>query len=47
MDTPEHRVLTTVVGSYPTPAWLVQCPSEQALTEPGCVRTLTTDSAPI
>jgi hypothetical protein len=25
------RILTTVVGSYPVPDWLVACPSEQAL----------------
>jgi 5-methyltetrahydropteroyltriglutamate--homocysteine methyltransferase len=25
------RILTTVVGSYPIPDWLVACPSEQAL----------------
>jgi len=29
----ENRVLTTVVGSYPTPQWLVQCPSQQALAD--------------
>jgi 5-methyltetrahydropteroyltriglutamate--homocysteine methyltransferase len=27
------RILTTVVGSYPVPDWLVACPSEQALTD--------------
>jgi 5-methyltetrahydropteroyltriglutamate--homocysteine methyltransferase len=31
MDTPQPRILTTVVGSYPVPDWLVALPSEQAL----------------
>ena len=33
MNAPTAGVLTTVVGSYPAPAWLVQCPSEQALAD--------------
>jgi 5-methyltetrahydropteroyltriglutamate--homocysteine methyltransferase len=33
MSTDRHRILTTVVGSYPAPGWLVQCPSEQALVD--------------
>ena len=28
-----HRILTTVVGSYPIPDWLAALPSEQALTD--------------
>jgi 5-methyltetrahydropteroyltriglutamate--homocysteine methyltransferase len=31
MDTPQARIKTTVVGSYPVPDWLVALPSEQAL----------------
>jgi 5-methyltetrahydropteroyltriglutamate--homocysteine methyltransferase len=31
MDTPQPRIRTTVVGSYPIPDWLVALPSEQAL----------------
>lgn len=27
----EPRILTTTVGSYPPPAWLVHCPNEQAI----------------
>ena len=27
------RIQTTVVGSYPAPDWLIQCPSEQALAD--------------
>jgi 5-methyltetrahydropteroyltriglutamate--homocysteine methyltransferase len=29
----EHRIKTTVVGSYPVPEWLVASPSEQALVD--------------
>ncbi|MBT4046010.1 MAG: cobalamin-independent methionine synthase II family protein [Rhodospirillaceae bacterium] len=28
-----HKIKTTVVGSYPVPAWLAAAPSEQALTD--------------
>jgi len=28
-----HKIKTTVVGSYPVPAWLSAAPSEQALTD--------------
>ncbi len=33
MTTSAPRILTTVVGSYPVPDWLVASPSEQALTD--------------
>jgi 5-methyltetrahydropteroyltriglutamate--homocysteine methyltransferase len=31
--TAEHRIKTTVVGSYPVPEWLIALPSEQALVD--------------
>src|SRR6266513_2732261 len=34
MNSPQAaRILTTVVGSYPVPDWLMALPSEQALTD--------------
>ena len=33
MDVDNPRIRTTVVGSYPVPDWLIQCPSEQALAD--------------
>lgn len=30
---PAPRILTTVVGSYPTPDWLIAAPTDQALTD--------------
>lgn len=33
MTASEPRIKTTVVGSYPIPAWLVAAPTEQALTD--------------
>jgi 5-methyltetrahydropteroyltriglutamate--homocysteine methyltransferase len=33
MSEPPPRILTTVVGSYPVPDWLVALPSEQALAD--------------
>ena len=33
MNVESPRIQTTVVGSYPAPDWLIQCPSEQALAD--------------
>ena len=33
MESDSPRIRTTVVGSYPAPDWLIQCPSEQALAD--------------
>ncbi|MDE0717797.1 MAG: hypothetical protein OXH64_07665, partial [Rhodospirillaceae bacterium] len=33
MEAGRPRIGTTVVGSYPAPDWLIQCPSEQALAD--------------
>ena len=33
MENDSSRIGTTVVGSYPAPDWLIQCPSEQALAD--------------
>lgn len=33
MEADSPRIGTTVVGSYPAPDWLIQCPSEQALAD--------------
>ena len=33
MEADSPRIRTTVVGSYPAPDWLIQCPSEQALAD--------------
>lgn len=39
------KILTTVVGSYPTPDWLIAAPSEQALTDATRVVLNTQESA--
>ena len=41
------RILTTVVGSYPMPDWLVRAPSEQALLDATRVVIATQEKAGI
>jgi 5-methyltetrahydropteroyltriglutamate--homocysteine methyltransferase len=43
----KHDILTTVVGSYPVPDWLVALPSEQALTDATSVVFKTQENAGI
>lgn len=44
---PDPRILTTVVGSYPVPDWLVALPSETAVTDATRIVIATQEAAGI